>query len=163
VQLLALSIVALNEVSATPAVAVELCNFRRMRYSLGCASSAASWRRNAPLRRSLSHCTLFCVAFGPFKHEQGLLLVAAANATCKPQTKPAEDNFCAEKCGLYTLPDGCRGTFKVECPCNSAGDHAPTAAPTAAPVGVELPRSFDEFPVVPSGDSGKPSGSDDSG
>jgi hypothetical protein len=137
-------------------------------------------------------------------HLQGLLLVAAANATsycpagdgpdscdpdnscpqctyvciCTPLTKPADSSFCADKCGPYTLPDGCQGTFKVECPCTGGSspdapdaptptptwtmyDNAPTSAPTAAPVGVELPGGGGEFPVVPppsGGDSGRPSG-----
>jgi hypothetical protein len=51
----------------------------------------------------------------------------------------------------------------VECPCKAARDHSLTAAPTAAPVGFELPGGFNDFPVVPSGDSGKRGGSDDSG
>jgi hypothetical protein len=89
--------------------------------------------------------------------------VAAANATCTPQTRPTDSNFCEDKCGLFSLPDGCQGTFKIECPCKAAGDRAPTAAPTAAPVGFELPRDGGEFPVVPSGDSGKRSGSGDLG
>jgi hypothetical protein len=103
---------------------------------------------------------------------------------CTPLTKPADSSFCADKCGPYTLPDGCQGTFKVECPCAGgaspdtpgaptptptwaiyspgspgtvpdAGDNSPTAAPTAAPVGVELPGGGGEFPVVP-----PPSGGD---
>jgi hypothetical protein len=103
---------------------------------------------------------------------------------CTPLTKPADSSFCADKCGPYTLPDGCQGTFKVECPCTGgsspdapdaptpvptwaiyspgspgtvpdAGDNSPTAAPTAAPVGIELPGGGGEFPVVP-----PPSGGD---
>lgn len=96
-----------------------------------------------PCFRRPSHSSVlpFASIFG----SQGLLLVAAANAKahCEPRKKP-DKNFCADKCGPYTLHDGCEGTFKVDCPCTGASPDKLVDAPTPTPTwGIYGPPTAD--------------------